>query len=161
MYQELLPKLILIDEHLHAMIGHWREHALFLDQFSTTFKLFHLPELQDLFVHTLFKYLHNGNNHLREKVCMCIVSILAWQYDPERRSSLAKQVNEELGESRAFQIRRTFVTFCRKCAGLLTREYFCETFYEPLVRLASDPVSQVRMEFAKSLIDIKPFLETD
>ena len=118
-YQELLPKLLLLDEHLHAMIGHWREHADFLDSFSLTIKLFHMPELQDLFVQTLFKYLHNGNNHLRQKVCKCIVSMLAYQYDPERRASLAKQVNEELGESRAFQIRRAFVTFCRQCAGVL------------------------------------------
>ncbi len=61
-----------------------------------------MPEYQDLFGPTIFKYLQNGNNHLREKVCKVIVNILANQYDPERRAALSKQVNEELGESRAF-----------------------------------------------------------
>lgn len=89
---------------------------------------------------TLFQYLQNGNNQLRASVCKCIVMMLAYQYDPERRANLAKQVNEELGESRAFQIRRTFVTFCRKCAGVLTKEYFLETFYENLKAMANDRV---------------------
>jgi len=120
-----------------------------------------VPELQDLFAPTLFKYLQNGNNHLRLKLCKCIVNILAENYDPDRRAALSKQVNEELGESCAFQIRRTFITFCRSCAGVLTKEYFLETFYDTLISMADDKVAQVRMEFAKALLDIKPFLESD
>ena len=58
-----------------------------------------MPELHDNLVQTLFKYLMNGNNHLRAKVCKCLVIIMAYQYDPERRAALAKQINEELGES--------------------------------------------------------------
>ena len=123
--------------------------------------MMHIPELQDNFVPTLFRYLQSGNNHLRAKVCKCLVQILAHQYDQERRAALAKQVNEELGESRAFQIRRTFVTFCRSCAGVLTKEYFLETFYDTLIAMGEDRVAQVRMELAKSLIDLKPFIESD
>ena len=70
-------------------------------------------------------------------------------------------MNEELGESRAFQIRRTFITFCRSCAGVLTKDYFLETFYDTLITMADDRVAQVRMEFAKALLDIKPYIETD
>lgn len=89
------------------------------------------------------------------------MTILAHQYDPEKRAALAKQVNEDLGESRAFQLRRTFVTLCRTSAGVLTKDYFIGTFYENLVAMANDRVAQVRMEFAKALIDLKPFIETD
>lgn len=160
-YQELLPRLLQLDEHINAQIGLWRQHADFLDQFSDTFKLFHMPELQDSFVPTLFKYLQNGNNQLRVKICKCLVMILAWQYDPERRQALAKQINEELGESRAFQIRRTFVTLCQTCAGMLTKDFFLETFYANFLVMAKDRVAQVRMEFAKALLDLKPFIETD
>ena len=81
----------------------------------------------------MFRYLQSGNNQLRAKVCKCIVNILAYLYDAERRAALAKQVNEELGESRAFQIRRTFVTLCRCCAGILPKDYFLETFYNTLI----------------------------
>jgi len=120
-----------------------------------------MPELQDNFIGTLFKYLQNGNNHLRTAVCRCIVLILAHQYDPEKREALAKRVNSELGESRAFQIRRTFVTLCRTSAGVLTKDYFLETFYSNFVTMANDRVAQVRIEFAKALIDLKPFIETE
>ena len=89
------------------------------------------------------------------------MTILAHQYDPEKRAALAKQVNEDLGESRAFQLRRTFVTLCRTSAGVLTKDYFIGTFYENFVAMANDRVAQVRMEFAKALIDLKPFIETD
>ena len=82
----------------------------------------------------------NGNQQVRSKVCHCIVKILAHQYDPDRRAALAKQVNEELGESRAFQIRRTFITFCRSCAGVLPKDYFIETFYDTLTAMVKDKV---------------------
>lgn len=156
-----MPKLLQMDDNLYNKIGLWREHCDFLDQISETFKLFHMPELQDNYERTLFSYLQNGNNHLRAKVCKCIVMMLAYQYDPERRAALAKSVVEELGESKAFQIRRTFITLCRTSAGVLSKTYFLENFFDTLIGLANDRVSQVRMELAKSLIDIKPFLETD
>ena len=76
-YQELLPKLLIYDEHLYAMIGLWRQHTDFIDKFADTFKFFHMPELQDNYVHTLFKYLQSGNIQLRAKVCKAIVQILA------------------------------------------------------------------------------------
>jgi len=43
----------------------------------------------------------------------------------------------------------------------MPKEFFLETFYDILVLLASDRVAQVRMEFAKALIDLKPYIETD
>ena len=120
-----------------------------------------MPELQDSYVQTLFKYLHSGNNHLRQKVCKAIANIVAHQYDPDRRAALTRQLNEELGESRAFQLRRTFVMFCRCCAGVIPKDYFLDNFYDVMKTMHTDRVAQVRMELAKSLTDIKPFIETD
>jgi len=36
-YQELLPKLLSMDEHLHAQIGSWRQHVEFINKFADTF----------------------------------------------------------------------------------------------------------------------------
>ena len=77
-YQELLPKLLIYDEHIYGMIGLWRQHTEFIDKFADTLKLFHMPELQDNYVQTLFKYLQSGNIQLRAKVCKAIVQILAY-----------------------------------------------------------------------------------
>ena len=51
--------------------------------------------------------------------------------------------------------------FCRHCAGVIPKDYFLENFYDVMKVLATDRVAQVRMEFAKSLTDIKPFIESD
>lgn len=51
--------------------------------------------------------------------------------------------------------------FCRCCAGLVPKDYFLENYYDTLKTLHTDRVAQVRMELAKSLTDIKPFIETD
>ncbi len=40
-------------------------------------------------------------------------------------------------------------------------DYFLETFYDTLITMADDRVPQVRMEFAKALLDIKPYIESD
>lgn len=58
-------------------------------------------------------------------------------------------------------MRRTFGFFCRKCAGVLTRKQFLDTFYPSFYAQRNDKVPQVRMEFAKALVDIKPFVEED
>lgn len=47
LYSELLIKLFCFNQNLHSVIGLWREHALFLEKFTATFHLFHMPEIQD------------------------------------------------------------------------------------------------------------------
>jgi hypothetical protein len=49
LYSELLTKIMTFEANLRLMIGPWREHAGFLEQFAGQIKLFHLPEVHDLF----------------------------------------------------------------------------------------------------------------
>ena len=56
-------------------------------------------------------------------------------------------------------MRKTFVYFCRIGAGYFTVQFFLENFYPQFLALSEDKVPQVRMEFAKSLFEIKPFIE--
>jgi len=56
-------------------------------------------------------------------------------------------------------MRKTFIYFCRIGAGYFTKPFFIENFYPQFLVLSVDKVPQVRMEFAKSLFEIKPFLE--
>ena len=65
----------------------------------------------------------------------------------------------ELAQSNAFTMRKTFIYFCRIGAGHLTKPFFIENFYPHFLTLSDDKVPQVRMEFAKSLFEIKPFVE--
>jgi hypothetical protein len=54
LYSELLTKIMTFETNLRLMIGPWREHAGFLERFANQIKLFHLPEIHDLFAPTLF-----------------------------------------------------------------------------------------------------------
>ena len=68
---------------------------------------------------------------------------------------------EELAEASAFHQRKTFVYFCKECAGKLPNSYFLENFYEPFLRLSDDKVPSVRIEFSKALLEIKPYVDEE
>lgn len=142
------------------MIGLWREHAIFLENFATNIERFHVPEVHDLFAPILFNLIQNGNTILREAVSKCIVEILIHQNDLERRSALVKQVINDLAEAGAFTMRKCFLNLCRFGAGKFTRQFFLDNFYKSYLSMAKDKVPHVRIDFAKSLVDIKPWFES-
>jgi hypothetical protein len=41
----------------------------------------------------------------------------------------------------------------------MQRQYFEDNFYQDYIALASDKVSNIRLDFAKSLLVIKPFID--
>lgn len=159
LYSELLTKVMTFEANLRMMIGPWREHAGFLEQFANLINLFHLPEVHDQFAPILFNLIQNGNSTLREAVSKCIVEILIHQHDPDRRAAMVKQVITHLAESGAFTMRKCFISLCRYGAGKFTRQYFLDNFYELFMKLAKDKVPNVRIDFAKSLADIRPWFD--
>lgn len=42
----------------------------------------------------------------------------------------------------------------------MCRSYFEDHFYQAYVHLASDKVANVRIDFAKSIFDVKPFVDS-
>ena len=72
---------------------------------------------------------------------------------------MAEKINNDLASSYAFHMRKTFVYFCRIGAGQFTLQFFLENFYPLFEKMSDDKVPQVRMEFAKSLSEVKPFIE--
>jgi hypothetical protein len=53
-YSRLLGKLIEYKQFLHTNIALWRENVTFLEAVANQVSRFHVPELQDRFVPTLF-----------------------------------------------------------------------------------------------------------
>jgi len=160
-YQELLPKLEAYNQTMSLMMSLWREHAAFLNNFAECLHLFHVPEVHDALVQTLLRHIHGGNTALRQASCKCLVNILINQHDLDRSKALVTLINQDLATSNAFQMRKTFVYFCRIGAGNFTVKFFVENFYPNFVALAADKVPMVRIEFAKSLFEIKPFIENE
>ena len=56
-------------------------------------------------------------------------------------------------------MRKTFIYFCKECAGKLANQYFLDKFYETFLKLSDDKVPSVRLEFSKALLEIKPYVD--
>lgn len=49
-------------------------------------------------------------------------------------------------------MRKTFIIFCKEAVGHLRKQYFEENFYSTYLKLSTDKVSNVRLDFMKSLV---------
>lgn len=58
-------------------------------------------------------------------------------------------------------MRRTFIYFCKSAVKYFSRQFFKENFLEEFLAMAEDQIPIIRMEFAHSLVIIKPSLEDD
>ena len=76
-YSTLLSKLIVFKQLLKSKKALWREHVLFLSALNSCLPKFHLPEVHDLIVPSLFDDIQTGNTQLRQESAHCIVLILA------------------------------------------------------------------------------------
>ena len=56
-YQELLPRIENYNQNISTMMSLWREHAAFLNNFAECLQLFHVPEIHDALVSTLFNHI--------------------------------------------------------------------------------------------------------
>jgi len=57
-------------------------------------------------------------------------------------------------------MRKTFILFCRESVGHLRQQYFVENFYSTYLKLSTDKVSNVRLDYIKSLVQVKPFIDS-
>jgi hypothetical protein len=73
---------------------------------------------------------------------------------------MVKQVITDLAEAGAFTMRKCFISLCRYGAGKFTRQFFLENFFSNFINLATDKVPNVRIDFAKSMADIRPWFES-
>ena len=93
-YQELLPKLMTFSQNIEGNISLWREHAQFFQHFAETVHHFHMPEIHDNIIDSLFTLIQSGNNHLRQAISKLLAAIMVNQHDPERRQTLSDQIVE-------------------------------------------------------------------
>lgn len=118
-----------------------------------------MPEVHDRLVIYLFDDIHKGNNQIRKSVCRLLVRIFVHQHCRARREALAQQITGELARSESFQKRKVFLQLCRESAGEMPRQAFEDHFYPAYLALSDDRVANVRLEFARSLIHVKPFID--
>lgn len=160
-YSKLLRHIITLQQNYTKTIALWRECSVMWDNLSHQLHSFHMPEAQDYLVHLLFDDIQRGNSQLRHTCCKCLVQILGHQQDSKRREHLASTIKQEFGESESFKNRQTFILFCRASVGQLCRAQFEQLFYPSYIKLAQDKIATVRKQFALSVLDMKPYLDSN
>ena len=68
-------------------------------------------------------------------------------------------IRTELAESNSCVLRKTFIFFCKSSVNTFSKSFFKNNFLESYMSLSRDKVATVRMEFAHSLLYIKPFFD--
>lgn len=70
-------------------------------------------------------------------------------------------MKQDLAESSSCVLRKTFIYFCRSAVLSFSRSFFKTHFMPTYLSLSKDKVATVRMEFAHSVVHIKPYLDSD
>jgi|LauGreDrversion4_2_1035121.scaffolds.fasta_scaffold54892_5 hypothetical protein len=120
-----------------------------------------MPEFQDQFLGSLFEYIKTGNSQIRHAAAECLARILQNQYSSGLRAELIASIKQELAESPSCAMRKTFLFFCKAAVGTFSKSFFKEHFVQSYISLSTDKVAAVRMEFANSLLFVKPWFEGD
>ena len=77
------------------------------------------------------------------------------------RQELIQAIKNDLAESSSCVLRKTFLLFCNSAVNTFSRSFFKQHFLPSYIGMSSDKVAAVRMEFARSFLHVKPFLESD
>lgn len=77
------------------------------------------------------------------------------------RTDLINAIKSDLAESSSCVLRKTFIFFCNSAVDTFSRAFFKANFLASYLSLSKDRVASVRMEFARSLVIIKPALDYD
>jgi len=120
-----------------------------------------MPEFQDQFLGSLYEYIKTGNSHIRHAAAECLARILQNQYSSVLRAELIASIKSDLAESPSCAMRKTFLFFCKAAVGTFSRGFFKEHFMQAYLTLSKDKVAAVRMEFANSLLLVKPWFDGD
>lgn len=120
-----------------------------------------MPEVHSYLVPMLFDFVFKGNNHIKELACQCLAKILKYQHHSPSRDELLSLINKDLVMSNNWKQRRSYIFFCKHAVQLMSHEFFKTHFMKEYLRLATDRVPHVRMEFVNSLLVIKPYFDDD
>jgi len=77
------------------------------------------------------------------------------------RNELIATIKGELADSPSCTMRKTFIFFCKSGVSQFSRSFFILHFLPGYMALCKDKVAAVRMEFASSLLTVKPFFDSD
>eukprot|EP00347_Sterkiella_histriomuscorum_P008191 403346032 len=160
-FSDLLAKILIFDQNLSNNPGLWRSTVKYLRHLSQTLHQFNAIEFHEAFIPSLLDYIRGGNSQIRQAASDCLSKILKHQYSTQKRQELINLIRQDLAESQSCILRKTYIYFCKSAVQDFSREFFKNNFQDSYLNLSKDRVATVRMEFAHSIVAIKPYLDYD
>ena len=160
-YSDLLQRLMVFINNIRGNMGMWREHLELIRNLLKTIHLFYMPEVHSYLVPMLIDFVFKGNNYIKELACQVLAKILKYQHHSPSRDELLAMINKDLLMSNNWKNRRSYIFFCKHAVRLMSIEFFKTHFMKEYLKLATDRVPSVRMEFVNSLLVIKPYFDDD
>lgn len=139
--------LNLLNSHLP-----WRQLDQLLKELVVLLDLFPLSELLDRLQPVLFAMYVKSCLPMKIDIAKLVAEIVHRCYVAEKRGEVCAAVVGMMCESENAQDRIVFVEFCIRMLTLNSRRFFRRHFFDSLLRLSSDPVHNVRLKLAQSLV---------
>ncbi|CDW84144.1 serine threonine-protein phosphatase 4 regulatory subunit 4 [Stylonychia lemnae] len=158
---DLIGKLMIFDGNLSNIHGLWRNQQKFIQHLGNLKKVEIYVKLYDAMIPSLLEYIRGGNAEIRQASALCLSKILQYQYNSQKRQELITLIKQDLAESTSCVLRKTFIYFCKYAVNCFSRQLFRTHFNEAYLSLSKDRVPTVRIEFAHSIVHIKPYLDYD
>ena len=160
-YSDLLQRLMVFINNLRSYTGLWREHVRLIKNLTEVIHLFYMPEIHQYLVPMLIDFVYKGNRETKEASCELLAKILKYQHHTPSREELLNTVMKEMAASTSWVQRKAFIIFCKYAVQNISRDFFKKVFMREYILCSSDKVPHVRMEFAKAMLVIKPYFDSD
>lgn len=159
-YSDMLQRLMVMVHRIKEVNSLWREHLKLVQNLVEIIDLFYMPEVHIYIVPLLFDFVTQGNKVLKESSCECLAKIAKYQHHSPSRMQVISQFRE-LGKSKSWSKRKSFIIFCKYAAKYLPFDFFKKFLLADYIKFSQDKISQIRKEFAESLLDVKPYCDCD
>ena len=121
--------------------------------------LFNVPELSELYSKRLVDYMQKGQQEIKVRATELYAKLIFFNYLTKQREELIQVMVTTFAESKSSFLRKTFADFCLFGCQELPQMLFKEHFQEKFIALGNDKVPNVRLQFCKTLGQIKQLLD--
>ncbi|XP_023226349.1 serine/threonine-protein phosphatase 4 regulatory subunit 4-like [Centruroides sculpturatus] len=152
---ELLHALV-ICENATSLTSNWRLHADILTQLSCLPHCLPSEQIYSTFVPLLFNKIHTARPiPCRVAAAYSLLVYLRNTPQFEQRNDIINRLIDELCQGRSCHSRMLFIRVCELVMELFSKSFFKQYFFRPLLKLAEDPVPNVRLRLCSVLPQLK------
>ncbi|GAB6023261.1 Serine/threonine-protein phosphatase 4 regulatory subunit 4 [Chamberlinius hualienensis] len=139
--------------------SNWRLHSQLLEKLSCLPKCLPSAVIFHQFVPVFFKKLFTVRPiPCRMAAASTLLLLLKSNPRQDQKQQICSRLVEELCHGKSCHTRMLFVTICELVINIFSKSFFKDYFFLPLLRLAEDPVANVRLRLCQVIPTMKTVL---